>query len=252
MINLHQLFGRFVTPGGSVVGAAEFPIGPRDQNQVFPDVAFDGTNFLATWQQSPGSASDPADTHIMAARVTEAGVVLEPNGFAISTTPTGSYMPRVAFGGGLYLVVWEDGRNSGVWYERDIYTTRVSTAGELLDGPAASGGIRITGGASYQPRYAHIVYSGAEFLVTWAAGSFGSIPGPAGIYGARVSTGGTVTVDDGYGIIVSGRPPTTTTAHYEFPNAVRVGSRLIIAWLDNGENIGQTKGMRAVTVYSLE
>lgn len=247
--NVHQLFGRFISPAGNVVGATEFPIGARDRTQLYPDTAFDGTNFLVTWQQTDTS---PAGTHVMAARVTQAGAVLEPDGFVLSDRTTGSYAARIAFGGGQYLVVWQDQRNSTSFPDFDIYAARVSTDGALLDGPAASGGIRVTGSVSCLPRSPDVIHTGSEFLVAWA----GSAPGQCGpeseIFIARVSNGGTVTAWSGFGFSVSGEPPASSYSNYEFPAIIRFGTRFAITWLDNSQVSAGTKGLDLVPVYSIE
>jgi hypothetical protein len=240
----HLLFGRLVTPAGNVVGASEFPIGPRDQNELLADVAFDGTNFLVVWQQQPFSGSDAPDITVAAARVSEAGVVLDPNGFAVSNTGRGSYAPGVAFGGGQYLVVWVDGRNSANYTEGfDIYAARVDTNGVLVDGPVATGGLRISGDKMPEADYPRAVYRGSEFLVTWSAyGIYAPTP-ESGIFGARVSPAGAVNRGgNGYGMTLSGEP---AGSRYVHATPLRLGSRHVVAWVDG-------TSVRDVPIYSLD
>jgi hypothetical protein len=250
-VGLYRLYGRLIT-AGNVVGA-EFPIGARDRQQLYPDVAFDGTNFLVTWEQLFPTVAPSGSTGIVAARVSEAGAVLgDPAGLVVSNTGKESYTPRVAFGGGRYLIAWQDTRNSDNYLDFDIYGARVSTDGVLLDGPATTGGLRITGEDSYYPRDVHVVHTGSAFLVTWAAGSFAGFADPSGIFGARIAADGTRIPATGYGINLSGRPPLDTSSTYEFPRVERVGTRLIVTWLDNSQAGGLAKGVAAVTVYSLD
>jgi hypothetical protein len=241
----HLLYGRLVTPAGNVAG--EFPIGPRDQNELHPDVAFDGTNFLVVWQQQPFSGSSFSETSIAAARVSEAGVVLDPNGIVVSNTGKGSERPRVTFGGGQYVVAWVDGRNSTDYTEGfDIYGARVDTNGVLLDGPATTGGLRISGDRIPNTGYAEAIFTGSEFLVTWNAGAYTGITAQSGIFGARVAANGTVNRGgSGYGIALSGEPPGGSSATYKYSAPVRLGTRHIVTWADN-------RDVKDVIVYSLE
>jgi hypothetical protein len=244
----HNLYGRLVTPAGSVVGADEFPIGPRDQNELLPDVAFDGTNFLVVWQQQPLSGSDAPDKSIVATRVSEAAVVLDPGGIVVSYTGKGSETPRVGFGGGQYLVVWVDGRNAADWTEGfDIYGARVDTNGGLLDGPATTGGLRISGDRMPEAGYPQAVYIGSEFLVTWSARGIYAPTPESGIFGARVSPVGAVNRGGSeYGIALSGEPAADSPDRkYTNARTVRLGSRYVVAWVD-------TSNIKDVVVYSLE
>jgi hypothetical protein len=242
----HNLYGRLVTPAGNVAGAGEFPIGPRDQNELLPDVAFDGTNFLVVWQQQPLSGSDFTQTSVVATRVSEAGVVLDPSGIVVTNTGKGSEAPRVGFGGGKYLVVWVDGRNSANYTEGfDIYGARVDVNGALVDGPATTGGLQISGYKVPDTKHPDAVYTGTEFLVTWNAGAYVSITAQSGVFGARIAANGTVNRGGSdYGIALSGEPA-EYYGKYMDARPVRLGNRHVVAWVDSGN-------IMDVVVYSLE
>jgi hypothetical protein len=244
----HNLYGRLVTPAGSVAGSDEFPIGPRDQNGLFPDVAFDGTNFLVVWQQQPFSGSDLPERSIVAARVTEAGVVLDPQGVVVSDTGKGGEMPRVGFGGGQYFVVWVDARNSELWTDGfDIYGARVSVNASLVDGPASSGGLRISGDKMPEAGYPQAAYTGSEFLVTWSARGIYAPTPESGVFGARVSSAGVVNHGaSNYGIALSGEPAADSPDRkYTNARTIRLGNRHVVVW-------GDTSRIKDVVVYSLE
>ncbi len=109
-------------PAGSLVSG--------NHGSWYPAVAFDGTNFLVTWHDGRNSPHD-----IYGARVTTAGVVLDPGGFLIASGPGDMNHNGVAFDGTNYLVVWMDHRPNpmpdAVW----VYGTRVTPAGVVLDNP---------------------------------------------------------------------------------------------------------------------
>jgi hypothetical protein len=93
-------------------------------DQSNPAVAFDGANWLVAWQDYRRGVSD-----IYGARVSTAGVVLEPDSIPVSTSDMDQSYPAVAFDGANWLVAWDDGR----WGGSDIYGARVTPAGAVLD-----------------------------------------------------------------------------------------------------------------------
>lgn len=99
-------------------------------------------------------------------------------------TGVNSATPAVAFDGTNYLVVWADQRLSR---DEDIFATRVSQAGAILD----TTGITVNAGAGRQ-LHPQVVFAGTQYLVVWE--DFKITNGPeADISAARVSTAGVVT-----------------------------------------------------------
>jgi len=111
--------GRSLDPKGIVVCRAA-------GLQARPTVAFDGTSFLVVWED----LRSEQDFDLYAARVTEEGKVLEPDGFPIIKRPSNQAWPAVAFAGGCYVVAWMDARQYPVY---GIYFARVSPSGKVLD-----------------------------------------------------------------------------------------------------------------------
>src|SRR5687767_13867454 len=141
------------------------------QQRYAPAVAFDGTNYLVVWQeQRPGATRD-----LYAARVSEAGVVLDPLGIPISKAAGSQWAPAVAFDGSSFVVVWQDDRSAAT--RPDVYGARVSPAGVLLD----PGGTPISSGPGGQLMPA-VAGTGTGSFVVWMDGS--------DIRGARVSPAG--------------------------------------------------------------
>src|SRR5262245_54720264 len=66
-----------------------------------PDVAFDGTNYFAVWEDYRSLYTD-----IYGARVSPDGSVLDPSGIEITHRNGYEFSPTISFGAGNYLVAW--------------------------------------------------------------------------------------------------------------------------------------------------
>jgi hypothetical protein len=177
-----RIYGARITTAGAVLD----PAGIYVLNGRYGAVAFDGTNYLVTAQYD----FDQAPAHVVGARVTPGGTVVDQNPFSISNAPNDQTLPRVAFDGTNYLVVWEDRRTSQ--YDVDVYGARVSPAGNVLDPIGIP--ISVADGAQSWPS---VAFDGTESLVVWQDGRN---PPLTDIYAARVSPAGSVLDPGGIGI----------------------------------------------------
>lgn len=172
-----DIYGARVSQTGVILDAVAIPISVFQGYQVSPSVAFDGTNFLVVWQDlRRGLYAD-----IYGARITPNGEVLDPIGIPISTALNDQWFPKVAFDGTNYLVVWEDYRN---YFKFDIYGTRVSPAGAVLD----PSGIAIST-AGYSEYVPCLTFGGNNYLVSWTARKTSS---NTDIVGTRINISGVV------------------------------------------------------------
>ena len=148
----HDIYGIRVSPSGAVLDTGGIPISTAANDQRFPQVAFDGTNFLVVWQDARDGTED-----IYGARVSPTGAILDPGGIPISAVSLPQYHPRLAFGGTNYLVAFEDRHHDVVG---DIYGARVSRDGDVLD----PSGIPIL--TNWQRQFnPAVAFDGANFLV---------------------------------------------------------------------------------------
>jgi hypothetical protein len=233
--NQHELHGVLFNPDGTTVGSGDFVIANDNSTHLSPAVGFDGTNFLVTWEQL--ATSGATIRSIYGVRVSPAGTVLDASPIAIATGPNGQSNPSVAFDGSNYLVVWLDLRNGTTDpnnYYPDIYGSRVSTAGALLDGPAVSGGIRINGGGTLQRSSVRAAFLGGEYLVTWGVVGYAN-SGLPGVQAARVSTSGTLLSGANAAISVSG-PSAIGIQNYNTPVVATGATRGAVIWFDNQAN----------------
>ncbi len=157
-----------------------------------PAAAFGAGEFMVVWQSGrilPGDLRNGPNyqSNIVACRISGAGEALDNVPFVIADTTELKQMPRIAFGGDQFLVVWQDLRNGVDW---DVYAARVKPDGEVLD----PNGILVAGGFRNQalPR---VAWDGINFNVVWMDGRSDA---KYEIYMARVSSAGTVLEPNGF------------------------------------------------------
>lgn len=146
-------FALFFPTMDDVLQAPERVLSNGSETQDVPDVAATGTGFLAVWMDSgTGGAM------VRGSRLTSSGV-WTPGGFEIAAMADvqAANAPAVASLGGDYLVAWV-GRGAGDAEGTDVYATRVSGGGVVLD----PDGILVSAAARLQPS---LVWSQPEPIV---------------------------------------------------------------------------------------
>jgi hypothetical protein len=240
----HLLYGVLVDHNGQALPPGEISIAVDDATHLFPQVSFDGSNYLVVWQQSPQSGEIPSTCHINAARVSATGTVLDVPSIAVSTALNGQFNPVVAFDGSNYFVVWQDGRNTTADPNTalyDLYGARVAPSGQVID----SGGLPIDIGGKQHRQFQSIVYSGTGYLVAWS--DFGyAAGGSTGIRLAHLAADGTVSSAPG-GLLVSGTLPSDPASELFYPVMASHAGTTALAWID----LTQDTSLLAVMGYSL-
>jgi hypothetical protein len=195
-----DIYGARVGADGTLIDPTGIPISSGAELEGWPELAFDGTNYLVVWQDQRNGSWD-----IYGARVAVDGSVLEPGGVAISTAEHSQLEPVIEFDGTNYLVVWDDVRNES---HSDIYCARVGTDGSVLD----PGGVAISSAVNDQV-WPELAFDGTDYLVVWHDYRSGLWD----IYGARVTTAAGVL--DTAGIAISTGPNDTGWAAVGFDGA---------------------------------
>jgi hypothetical protein len=232
----HFMYGVLIDHNGQMLGSGEFPIALDVVTHWFPQVSFDGTNYLVVWQQLPSSGADQSLADIYGARVTPAGAVLDSPTIAISTAPQGQYSPVIAFDSTNYFVAWLDARGGKAQYGMyDIYGTRVSPAGAVLD-PA---GIAVDAGGTQRRSYQTLTYTGTQYLIAWSDYAYANA-GSVGVRLARMTPAGTVTTPAG-GSPVSGPPPSEPAGIYAY-TSIAAGSKTMALTFINSYGTGTLLG----------
>lgn len=155
-------------------------LSPTDGFETEPTVASNGSDFLVAWGDSRDFAGG---TQIYANRVSDAGTVIAPGEFVVASRIGSQSLPAAAFDGTNYFVAYVQGNPSG---ERDLYGTRVSPAGAVLDGTTTGQAISTAAGDQTLPQ---IAFNGS-YLVVWTQRNGAT---EDEFYGARVATNGVVT-----------------------------------------------------------
>jgi len=203
-----DIYGARIDENGNLLDPAGILIEICDQNDPYPDIAFDGTNYLVVWHDAETSGQ----YDIYGMRVSKEGELLDPEPFIISDATGAQMSPRVAFDGTNYLVVWYDSR--GGTY--DIYGTRVSQDGTVLN----STGIAISTAADYQ-YFPNVSFDGNNYMVVWQD----QRDGVYDIYGSRVAQDGNVL--DPAGIQISGATDEQSRPSIDFD-----GTNYLVVWDD--------------------
>ncbi|MCL5105263.1 MAG: hypothetical protein M1133_14290 [Armatimonadetes bacterium] len=221
-----HVYGARVLDSGVVLDPQGFLISGTVADQTNPRAAGDGSGCLVVWQDSRGASPD-----IYGCKVSSDGIVGKTYG--ISTRSDNEETPDVAYNGSTYLVVWRDYRNM-ISSDTDIYGCRVSktairTGADILISCTPDG----TAGAPGAQRAPRVCGFGSTWMVVWEDLRTDSTH--SDIYGARVSSAGTV-YDKG-GIAIS-----TMVGDQELPSVGFDGGKLLVAWRDRTDRL--VKGAR--------
>jgi hypothetical protein len=157
--------------------------------QSYPDLAFDGTNYLAVWEDGRNGGGP---SEIFGTRVTPEAVALDPAGIPISTGVGGPFAPAVAFGGANFLAGWTDNRD----FQWHLWGSRISPAGTVLDPDGFAFNT-----LGFDDRDLAIGFDGTNYLAVWTDNPNQD----AEIYGTRIAQEGTIL--DPNRIHVSTDPP---------------------------------------------
>jgi hypothetical protein len=215
-----DVFGARLDADGRVLDDSGIVISAGPGNGFRPAVAFGGGVFLTVWGRVNAEFAVP---NVSAARVSSAGVVLDPSGIEVAPSPRRQDMPTLASDGSVHLVVWQE----YIEFEPHLVGTRVDATGQVLD-PT---GIAISGNFWGGETQHAVVAQGTQFLVAWYR--------RAGIVfelaGNRVDSTGAVL--DGGGRVISSAVVTTPAPDPGLALGAD-GSNAFVVWGD--ERAGET------------
>ncbi|UCG31072.1 MAG: T9SS type A sorting domain-containing protein [candidate division WOR-3 bacterium] len=207
-----DIYGVRVTPGGTVLDPDGIAISTAQGHQQYPCIASNGTDFFVVWEDNRYGNTD-----IYGARVSQNGVVEDPDGIQICNEAHGQILPSVACNGTDYMAVWQDARDS-MSTQYDIYGARIAANGVLLD----TNGIAVFADTALQIEPS-ITYDGANYFIVWEDRRVQVLC----IKGARVDTSGNVLDPDG--ISISGMP---SMMEWQ-PSVIFNGTDYLVVWADD-------------------
>ncbi len=98
------------------------------------DIAWSGSKYLLVWRMNSLSNAN----NYIAGRIMNADGTFPPGYFTIAEAPGRQLRPTVSWDGETFVVAWEDQRNQASFFDArtDVYATRVTEGGAVLDNPA--------------------------------------------------------------------------------------------------------------------
>jgi len=185
-----------------------------------PCAAFGDGVYLVAWQAGRTAHGDlrkglKFSADLAMCRVDTSGKPLDAKAALVCGAADLQERPRASFGGGVFLVVWQDLRNGKDW---DVYAARITPNGKVLD----PDGILVSGGPHNQAK-PQLAWDGQSFLVVWQDFRNGKL---YQIYAARVSADGKVLEPQGIKLAES------NVYHCHDPVVASGGSgRSLVLWL---------------------
>jgi hypothetical protein len=215
------VYGTLLSPQGTILDS----IIVQDAFHVpkFPDVSFDGNNYLLVWQDCwlINASPDTLKYWIKGVRISESGILIDtiPLNF-VTYDSTSVYVyrinrelhPSIVYGQNNYFLTW----NSVTIFDnpdQNIYGTRITPSGTVLD----PNYIPISTAVGNQNK-SSVAFDGSEFLVTWMDFRWSPGGNEPTIYFTEVDTSGNVITPTGSPVIMSTqqREPSVCYGNGEF------------------------------------
>jgi hypothetical protein len=228
-----DIYGSVISAGGIVQQPDGIAICTITNDQALPAVAALGPNFLVVWQDARLNQAVAPRMDIYGARITGAGAVLDPDGFAICTNAAIQTNPVVVATATRALVVWADYRSSATY--PDIYGARINPDGVVVD----TNGLAVCTAANTQNLPAAAT-DGSGFFVVWADSRIPGANAPD-IYGAMVNDGGIVSPANGFAIRSAPGPQTAPAVAFN-------GRDYLVTWQTAPNSLSTSFDISAVQV----
>jgi hypothetical protein len=219
----YDVFGTRVTAAGVALEPEGSAITSGRHVYAPPVVASLGGDFLVGWLDVGATESD-----VFAARVTAAGVVLDPSGLQVAAGPMSRTELAGAAGASDYSLVWEE-------YTGGVSST-VAVARVAADGTTVPASQLLPPGVTSR-RTPRLAFGGAELFGIWEVSGDVSHP-QIGIHGARIAADGSL-VPPGEQLVSS------MTNSQAQPGAIATPAGYLVTWFEeHGPTVYQARAAR--------
>jgi hypothetical protein len=211
-----EIWGTFILPDGSATDSVGFAI-HHGASADFPAVTHDARNFIVAWTE--------AGNHILLARVTDEGLVLDSTGVLVDSTTNGR-CDLVSAGDTTMVMFCSD--SLGYKESLSVVAVRLDTALRRLDsvplvieppGPGSEGG--------YYPSDPSVAFAGYGYVVAWCKPfTIDSTPHNTNAVFLRLDRQGHIV--DTAAIIVS-----CGTNSHTYPDVASDGADFLSVWIDS-------------------
>ncbi|MBD3333894.1 MAG: T9SS type A sorting domain-containing protein [Candidatus Eisenbacteria bacterium] len=199
---------------GNLIDTTPIIVAQQVLNQNFPEVAWNGENWLVVWSsQAVSDQFGNIRIHIHGARVSPNGQLLDAPPIVIDTAETmdGLYWPTVASDGANWLVVWRDLDSDAGIYTLD--GARVAPNGAVLD----PGGVHVRhDDVNSYPTDPDLIFVQDSYFLFWTEGA-------GDINGRRIATD--LTLEPLFLV-------NTLSSAGGLPDAATDGTDLFVVWVE--------------------
>lgn len=201
---------------GQVLDSSPLILSTAAGSQLATSVSYGEGYYLVTWTDS---RTDAGDIHATRVRASD-GRVMEPGGFPVSKAARSQSAAKAAYGAGVFLVAWSDGRVDTSAAGTEVYGARVRAAdGVLLDDVSTGKPLAQANRNQFGPS---VAFDGTQFLVAWQDARNGNVD----LYGTRVRASDGVALDPA-GLVLSNAAGDQTESDLLFD-----GRHYLLVWAD--------------------
>jgi hypothetical protein len=232
-----KIKGQFFDADGLSLGEPfDIETGIQDsRSSRSPTVTYGDNKFLVAWEANKPVIQNGVvltNSDIVMKTVSSAGTV-DTNSTTLATSVGYQTFPAAAFSNGVFAVTWLDGSasaNSGNLY---MHMTRISSSGQLIDGDAVSGGLRVSQVPVWRTTGAAISAFNNGFLLAYPVSSEAS-NAYAGIYMKKIGSTSSSSFSQDIGLPIAQEDSLILSGSLAHVSAAVVENTAVVSWVRLG------------------